>query len=253
VLARKLQLAILAAGLAIAGNARASIELTLKNVSPENDVNITIAGFTGAYASVDGTIDVKAGVYNLIVGGTGPTQIGGVTTPSYCVDVSRQQVMGQLYQNYSYASITSAPLTPAGPMSAAQATIVEKLWTAYDGTSAGANAAALQLAIWEELGNGSIVNTYSTGYTVTASGSTQTAAQAMITSVKTGANDNAVPANLEILVSTTGQNYLVPNTVPVPEPTTLIAGAMLLLPFGASTLRTLRRNRVGTANKKENI
>jgi hypothetical protein len=28
---------------------------------------------------------------------------------------------------------------------------------------------------------------------------------------------------------------------PVPEPTTLIAGALLLLPFGASTLRILRR------------
>jgi hypothetical protein len=31
--------------------------------------------------------------------------------------------------------------------------------------------------------------------------------------------------------------------VPVPEPTTMIAGALLLLPFGASTLRILRRNR----------
>ena len=33
------------------------------------------------------------------------------------------------------------------------------------------------------------------------------------------------------------------NVTPVPEPTTLIAGALLLLPFGASTLRVLRRNR----------
>jgi hypothetical protein len=30
---------------------------------------------------------------------------------------------------------------------------------------------------------------------------------------------------------------------PVPEPTTLIAGALLLLPFGASTLRRLRKSR----------
>jgi hypothetical protein len=30
---------------------------------------------------------------------------------------------------------------------------------------------------------------------------------------------------------------------PVPEPTTMIAGALLLLPFGASTLRMLRKNR----------
>jgi len=33
----------------------------------------------------------------------------------------------------------------------------------------------------------------------------------------------------------------------VPEPTTMIAGALLLLPFGASTLRILRRNRVAVA------
>lgn len=32
-------------------------------------------------------------------------------------------------------------------------------------------------------------------------------------------------------------------TYAVPEPTTVIAGALLLLPFGASTLRILRRNR----------
>jgi F0F1-type ATP synthase assembly protein I len=29
----------------------------------------------------------------------------------------------------------------------------------------------------------------------------------------------------------------------VPEPTTLISGVLLLLPFGASTLRILRKNR----------
>ena len=30
---------------------------------------------------------------------------------------------------------------------------------------------------------------------------------------------------------------------PVPEPTTIVAGAMLLLPFGMSTLRMLRKSR----------
>jgi len=33
------------------------------------------------------------------------------------------------------------------------------------------------------------------------------------------------------------------STAPVPEPTTMIAGALLLLPFGASTIRMLRKNR----------
>jgi hypothetical protein len=33
--------------------------------------------------------------------------------------------------------------------------------------------------------------------------------------------------------------------VPVPEATTMLAGALLLLPLGASTLRILRKNRIG--------
>ena len=39
-----------------------------------------------------------------------------------------------------------------------------------------------------------------------------------------------------------GQEFIL-NYSPVPEPTTMIAGALLLLPFGASTLRFLRKNR----------
>jgi hypothetical protein len=35
-----------------------------------------------------------------------------------------------------------------------------------------------------------------------------------------------------------------PQLAQVPEPTTMIAAALLLLPFGASTLRILRRNRM---------
>jgi len=38
-------------------------------------------------------------------------------------------------------------------------------------------------------------------------------------------------------------NVLVEGLTVVPEPTTLIAGALLLLPFGASTLRTLRNRK----------
>jgi len=45
-------------------------------------------------------------------------------------------------------------------------------------------------------------------------------------------------ADLMAIVSPDGQSYVV-----VPEPTTMIAGALLLLPFGASTLRVLRRHR----------
>jgi hypothetical protein len=39
------------------------------------------------------------------------------------------------------------------------------------------------------------------------------------------------------------QNVPILSPVPVPEPMTMIAGALLLLPFAASTLRMVRKNR----------
>jgi len=39
------------------------------------------------------------------------------------------------------------------------------------------------------------------------------------------------------------QTYGTATLTPVPEPTTMVAGAMLLLPFGVSTLRMLRKSR----------
>ena len=45
------------------------------------------------------------------------------------------------------------------------------------------------------------------------------------------------------LLTSGTQGFFGPNLSTVPEPTTMIAGALLLLPFGASTLRMLRKNR----------
>jgi hypothetical protein len=47
------------------------------------------------------------------------------------------------------------------------------------------------------------------------------------------------PSDVRILFNTDGSSF----TAVVPEPTTMIAGALLLLPFGASTLRILRRRK----------
>ena len=52
------------------------------------------------------------------------------------------------------------------------------------------------------------------------------------------------PTVITITGSDTGAVFSRISVVPVvPEPTTIIAGALLLLPFGASTLRALRRRR----------
>jgi hypothetical protein len=72
-----------------------------------------------------------------------------------------------------------------------------------------------------------------------------------------GNNEVAAGNNTEILVVNTawttyetqagsvidGHSANVSILAPVPEPTTMVAGALLLLPFGASTIRILRRNR----------
>lgn len=52
---------------------------------------------------------------------------------------------------------------------------------------------------------------------------------------------NAIDFHLQS-ASAQGNAYITDVSVtPVPEPTTMVAGALLLLPFGASTLRILRR------------
>lgn len=47
--------------------------------------------------------------------------------------------------------------------------------------------------------------------------------------------------------------YTAFNFSPVPEPATLLAGAVLLLPFGVSTLRILRRNRAARRSKASGL
>jgi len=211
---RKLQLAIMAAGLAGAMSASATT-VTLNNVDPNEVVNLTNSStlFSGG---------VYAGIYNLTV--------DGVATPSLCIDVFRENTGGTL-SDYYYTDLALAPLAPASPMGAGVATDIEKLWAAYYSPTMDAqDAAALQVAVWEDIAAAN-VNTY----TITVSGNdpvTDEAANMLGNLVNLSAE-----ADLVGLVSPDGQNYV----VPVPEPTTMtiiIAGALLLLP-----LRMLRKTR----------
>jgi hypothetical protein len=232
---RKLQLAILAAALAGASSASASLTVTIDSPSPEQIVDIAVSGtFTVP------TTEVYAGINNETVNGVG--------TPSLCIDVYRDVTIGEQFSDYSYSTLASAPLTPTGPMGATAATDIEELWAAYyssaSADTSGLTAAALQVAVWEILGDGTH------GYTVTASGNTAVTSEAADMLAQLASGDLTAKADLQALVSLDGQNYVVPNNeggnvVPnaVPEPTTIIAGALLLLPFGASALRILRKTR----------
>ena len=212
---KKLQLAIMAAALAGASSASASLTVTETSVSPNEVVTLQVTG-----SSTFGPGGVYAGIYNL--------SVDGVATPSFCIDVNRES---GTFSDYYYTDLASAPLPIVGPMGVNHAIAIEKLWAAYyTPVMTAQDAAALQVAIWESLGDNTL------GYTVTVSGNAAVTTEAA-TELASVPGLTAL-AGLEGLVSPDGQNYVV-----VPEPTTMIAGALLLLPFGASTLRILRKTR----------
>jgi hypothetical protein len=117
--------------------------------------------------------------------------------------------------------------------------------TTYAGKVEGA---ALQLAIWEVL-----YEDASFEYDVTTSQSSDSGFRVTsgIAGVNTRANEmltgqwSAINKNIETTFwnADGGNQDLIGPMTPVPEPATILAGALLLLPFGASTLRVLRRNR----------
>ena len=112
-------------------------------------------------------------------------------------------------------------------------------------------AAALQLAVWKVLydtGDGNY-DTFTAG-NFKASNSSDAAAITLATQWVDAAAAQSQQYVGFILQPTVSQTDLTPTTAvqemlynitPVPEPATIIAGALLLLPFGASTLRILRR------------
>jgi hypothetical protein len=204
---QKLQLSIMAAGLAGAMSASA-VTLTFNGVSPGDVVTLQISN-----AFTFGPGGVYAGIYNQTV--------DGVATPSFCIDVYRDIHVGDTFTDYSYTDLALAPLTPAGPMGFAAATDIEKLWAAYYPAASVNNqtAAALQVAIWEDIAAN--VGTY----TITVSGNplVTTEAANMLGSL----SSLTAQADLVGLVSPHGQNYVVPaDLAPVPEPTTV--GCFLL-------------------------
>lgn len=111
--------------------------------------------------------------------------------------------------------------------------------------------AALQLAVWEALydttSGGSPSLNLTTGRFKVLAGDAAAIAEAA--SWALAVNYSHTYAGYLLVPDPTVQNGALAqetffNVTPVPEPTTMIAGAMLLLPFGASTLRFMRNKRV---------
>jgi hypothetical protein len=210
----------------VAGTMSASAQSTLiyDGVNPGENVDLQVTG------AITYGKNIPAGINNLT--------IDGLAVPSFCIDVSRRVSDGQTFADYSYADLTVAPLAPAGPMGSSAATDIEKLWAAYypAATMNNQDAAALQTAIWLEVGDS--VGTY----TVTVNGNN---VSDPVYSEALGMLNNlpnlTAEANLTGLVSPTGQNWVV--LTPVPEPAA--AGCLLLglgVWAGFKRLKTGRQN-----------
>lgn len=106
---------------------------------------------------------------------------------------------------------------------------------------------ALQIAVWAALYNtDSSGNLTGTRFSTVFGGvdDTENTAATYLTMLPSGGAGSYVGYMLKPSEGNppSGQE-LIFNPTPVPEPTTMIAGALLLLPFGASTIRFLRKNR----------
>jgi hypothetical protein len=212
----------LAAGLCLAGlftvtsSANAQVTVAFDGVSPVEIVNVQA---TGAFNI--GPAGVFSGIYNLTVDGS--------PTPSFCIDLFRDAPPTPL-TDYSFTDLSLSPIAPDGPMGAASAVNIEKLWAAYfpEATTSNQDAAALQVAIWEVVaqGVGTYTLTFSNNDPVTTEVANMLASLPNLTAV----------ANLTALTSPDGQNYV----VAAPEPMT---GSCFL--FGLGVLACLQRLKIG--------
>ena len=209
------------------------------------------ANLVGGFSvSVDGTAE-----NGILVGGIAVTGNVADTVPGYqsfttvCVDLN-----GRIYLNSTYAfnevGFTGQsglnPLwgQPAGASSAAYQAInnAAYLFATFHPTTA-TDWAALQLAVWK-----AVYDTTSTGSINWNSGTERFEVTTDVNGAWTEAQGllNNLPRNTDYAgyllkpTDTTAQELLV-NVTAVPEYGTILAGALMLLPFAASTLRIVRK------------
>lgn len=189
----------------------------------------------------------------------GPSTASGAngTVPGYanfttvCVDLE-----GRIYtgQNYTFDKVPFSGQTGLNPhwgtpgtdTTAAYQGIENAAWlfAHHNTVTTAEDWAALQLAVWDVIYN-TDVNGKVTGtrFSVTNPGSSGAWAEAQtwVSALSSGRTQDYVGYLLKPTDNTAQELFI--GVTPVPEPTTIIAGALLLLPFGASTLRILRKNR----------
>jgi hypothetical protein len=238
------------------------------------DYQIGNGGLEGFNITYDSTT-----INGALAGGIAITRMAGSTAlpatyTTVCTDVGGTVYLGSTYgyDQTSFANQTGVqPQWGAIPQAASMAiqNAAHIFYTApgIDAMGLGGTTsqkAAVQLAVWAAL--------YNTGINGQVQGITFSAGNYSLSSGRftVSSGDQAAINQAAIWLQGLSGNYgltgnlLYPNPTyqgngngepvqellirtqddpAVPEPTTLIAGALLLLPFGASTLRSLRKNR----------
>jgi hypothetical protein len=205
---------------------------------------------------------------NSLVGAISLTPSPGQQIVTVCTDIKGVVYIGSQY-NFVQAVFNGATgydpnwaALSGGSASTAinDAAYIYKTYGSYLTSGSQAQAAAVQLAVWKVLydqGDANVKNFGAGIFTVAASsgdsGAQQTLVNTAISDAQTfvtaavGQSQQYVGYILQPTDSsghpTTAVQEMLYNITPVPEPTTIVAGALLLLPFGASTLRFFRKNR----------
>ena len=231
---------------------------------------LSLAGVMAApnlFASYDGTITLYQNAYSYANGGQFTAVTSGLGTfQTFCIEYNEEYVPGSTYE---YNQNTGAVAGGAGVdatdphtglsmdnISIGTAWLYSQFRAGtlanYFNASQQLNAGALQDAIWylenetTTLAFNGVDGTYYYDLAKAALGLNDTT----IFKDSDGAY-GVIALNLfdgpysTAVQSPNGQTYNLnqDQLAIVPEPTTMIAAALLLLPFGASTLRILRRNR----------
>jgi hypothetical protein len=221
---------------------------------------------TNLYASFDGTVTLNSSAYSWGNGGEFTAVTSGLGTfQTFCIEYNEEFGPGNTYQyNQNSGAVAGGAGVDAIDSHTGLAMDNISIGTAYLysqfrngglGTLTASQAGQLQNAIWY-LENEITFAQLSTMNGVDGT-SYYTLAKTGTSTTDTTVFNDSLGAYGVIAMNLFNGAYGTPVTNPngtnyslnqdqlavVPEPTTMIAGALLLLPFGASTLRILRKNR----------
>ena len=192
----------------------------------------------GGTFSTDIPIVLNGGVTTESGGSIDSSTLNGNATWVYCVDLFHDVAVSATY-NYTAVSTTGV----VNGQTVDNAGQVAWLLDHYGTTGQTTEAMALQAAIWHVIYDGSAG--YAGGHTVTLD--TSVASAALTTeynNMLSALGGNTAPvSSVDWLTPNNGSTTVFQGLVTsaVPEPATVIAGAAMLLPFGVSVLRMLRR------------